>query len=65
MVANVLKAGDFVRLKSGSPVLSVTHVQEDDGYGVPATVRACWFTRGLYYEAAFPPEVLEPAELKR
>lgn len=63
MEANALKAGDFVRLKSGSPILSVTDVQ--DGGEYDASVRACWFTRGLYYEAAFPPEVLEPAELKR
>lgn len=57
----VLNVGDFVRLRSSSPIMSVVRVQHDYRLGAKPLVHTCWFTRGLHYEASFPHEVLERA----
>ena len=49
------KVGDMVVLKSGGPIMTVTHVDKK-----PALVHTTWFTdRGVERAAHFPPAALE------
>lgn len=48
--------GDTVRLKSGSPVMTVTNT--GDALGTP-TVWTVWFDTTKKMEGDFPPEALE------
>jgi len=53
--AMAFKAGDRVVLKSGGPIMTVTHVDKK-----PSLVHTTWFTdRGEEIAAHFPPAALE------
>ena len=58
------KVGDKVVLKSGGPIMTVTHVDKK-----PMLVHTAWFTdRGVERGAHFPPAALEehqPVEPKK
>jgi uncharacterized protein YodC (DUF2158 family) len=55
-MAEELKTGDVVQLKSGGPKMTVTVV--GDQYGVP-TVWCVWFVGTKREEGQFPPDTLE------
>jgi uncharacterized protein YodC (DUF2158 family) len=51
----VFKVGDMVVLKSGGPIMTVTHVDKK-----PVLVHTTWFTdRGVERAAHWPPAALE------
>lgn len=52
------KVGDLVKLKSGGPQMTVTHVRER--YGAK-TIYCAWFVSTKKEEAEFPPDSLEKA----
>jgi uncharacterized protein YodC (DUF2158 family) len=55
------KEGDQVRLKSGSPVMTVDRIDEGLGDLCPATVHTAWFdARGKLNRGVFSPEALQP-----
>jgi uncharacterized protein YodC (DUF2158 family) len=58
------KAGDLVVLKSGGPIMTVTHVDKK-----PLLVHTSWFTdRGVEKAAHFPPAALKehrPVDLEK
>ncbi len=58
------KVGDKVVLKSGGPIMTVTHVDKK-----PRLIHTSWFTdRGVEKAAHFPPDALEehrPVDLER
>jgi len=53
------KVGDTVRLKSGSPIMTVTIVGER--HGLPM-VACAWFVKTENKTAEFPPDSLEAAQ---
>jgi uncharacterized protein YodC (DUF2158 family) len=57
-IAEQIKKGDVVKLKSGGPKMTVTQVGER--MGAP-TVWTTWFDGTKAIEGAFPPEALEVA----
>jgi uncharacterized protein YodC (DUF2158 family) len=55
------KQGDRVRLKSGSPVMTVNRVDDALRDICPVTVHTAWFdNRGKLNTGAFSPEALQP-----
>jgi uncharacterized protein YodC (DUF2158 family) len=53
------KVDDRVRLKSGSPIMTVKSVGQS--FGEEVEVRTVWFDKAEVKTATFPPEALEPA----
>lgn len=58
-MAEELKVGDVVRLKSGGPAMTITVVGER--YGTP-TVWCTWFDQKGSQSGDFPPAALETDE---
>jgi uncharacterized protein YodC (DUF2158 family) len=53
------KAGELVKLKSGSPLMTVSHIGHAGG---KEAVWCVWFEKNEQRSAAFPPETLEAAK---
>jgi uncharacterized protein YodC (DUF2158 family) len=58
-MADNLKAGDVVQLKSGGPKMTVTQAGKDSTGAL--TVWCAWFEGTMQKNATFPPEALKQA----
>tara|TARA_B100000315_G_scaffold236682_1_gene252732 strand:- start:3703 stop:3876 length:174 start_codon:yes stop_codon:yes gene_type:complete len=54
-MAEQIKVGDTVRLKSGGPLMTVEHIDETEGI---ASVLCSWFVEDEKKTSLFPPETL-------
>jgi uncharacterized protein YodC (DUF2158 family) len=52
-----IKPGDVVRLKSGGPLMTVSHIDPPDEYG-PAQARCSWFDDKKECSGIFPMHAL-------